>query len=268
MSDPLYIYSSSMNNTVEAIKHLFLDTGAGWVMWLLIALSVISFAVAVERWFFYRHAQGDLHWLAEGLHRHLAALPTGDSPHAQRARVVAAEWLESSGAVAARIAAAGLRLASHGSASVQRSIQSRTALEREDLDRRLAFLGTLGNNAPFIGLFGTVIGVIQAFEELGHSAAGHAGSGAASQVASGAVMSAIAEALVATAVGIAVALPAVAAYNYLQRQVENILSGAEVLSSLVLAYLESERRSDDESERRSLPTPLMTKEDDPLQGES
>ena len=114
---------------------------------------------------------------------------------------------------------------------------SRTALEREELDRRIAFLGTLGNNAPFIGLFGTVIGIIQAFEELGHSAAGHAGSDAASQVASGAVMSAIAEALVVTAVGIAVALPAVAAYNYLQRRVEHVLAGVEVLSNLVLAYL-------------------------------
>ena len=85
-----------------------------------------------------------------------------------------------------------------------------------------------------------MIGVIEAFEELGHSAAGHAGAGAGSQVASGAVMSAISEALVATAVGIAVALPAVAAYNYLQRRVEGMLSGAEVLSNLSLAYLVSE----------------------------
>ena len=52
-------------------------------------------------------------------------------------------------------------------------------------------------------------------------------------------MSAIAEALVVTAVGIAVALPAVAAYNYLQRRVEHVLAGVEVLSNLVLAYLES-----------------------------
>ncbi|HTU58718.1 MAG TPA: MotA/TolQ/ExbB proton channel family protein, partial [Polyangiales bacterium] len=130
---------------------------------------------------------------------------------------------------------AGLRLSERGPAAVDKAMQSRTALEREELDRRLAFLGTLGNNAPFIGLFGTVIGVIQAFEELGHSAAGHAGG--SGQVASGAVMSAIAEALVATAVGLAVALPAVAAYNYFQRRVEGLLAGAEVLSNLVLAFL-------------------------------
>jgi len=121
-------------------------------------------------------------------------------------------------------------------------MQSAVALERGRLEKRLAFLGTVGSNAPFIGLFGTVIGVIHAFQELGHAAPGHGGAGAASQVASAAVMSSIAEALVATAVGILVALPAIAAYNYLQRRVTGLLGGSEVLSNLVLAYL-VERKS-------------------------
>lgn len=227
-----------MNHTVEAIKHLFLDAGAGWVMWLLIGLSIISFAVAFERWRFYLSARGDLHKLAEGLHQKLS-----ESSLSIDRLSNAVQWLERSNSVAARVAVAGLKLAPHGTKSAKHAMESRSTLERESLDRRLAFLGTLGNNAPFVGLFGTVIGVIQAFEELGHSAAGHGGSDAASQVASGAVMSAIAEALVATAVGIAVALPAVAAYNYLQRVVESLLSGSEVLSQLVLAYLESEALS-------------------------
>jgi biopolymer transport protein ExbB len=216
-------------NTVESIKHLFLAAGAGWILWLLAALSVVSVAIAIERWAYYRRAAGDLHDLAARLQDRL-----GESRRAE-----AIEWLDASGSVPARVAAAGLRLATRGPAAVQKAMISRTALEREDMDRRLAFLGTLGNNAPFIGLFGTVIGVIHAFEELGHSAAEHGASGSASQVASGAVMSAIAEALVATAVGIAVALPAVAAYNYLQRRVEHVLAGVEVLSNLVLAHLES-----------------------------
>jgi len=209
---------------------LFLDAGAGWVMWLLAGLSVGSFAIAFERWALYRRTSGNLHELAAGLQEKLA----------QGTEEKAAEWLLASNTVSSRVAAAGLRLAHRGAASASRAMISRTALEREDLERRLAYLGTLGNNAPFIGLFGTVIGVIQAFEELGHGAAGHAGAGAAGQVASAAVMSAIAEALVATAVGIAVALPAVATYNYFQRRVEHLLSGAEVLSNLVLAHLESE----------------------------
>lgn len=213
--------------TVEAIKQLFLDTGAGWVLWLLAGLSVASLAISLERWWTYRRAGTDVRALSEALHTRLG---NGD-------REATLSWLRASASIAARIAGAGLRLESRGQVAVEKAMLSRTALEREALDRRLAFLGTLGNNAPFIGLFGTVIGVIQAFEELGHGAAGHAGASAASQVASGAVMSAIAEALVATAVGIAVALPAVAANNYLQRRVEHLLAGAEVLSNLVLAYL-------------------------------
>ena len=118
-------------------------------------------------------------------------------------------------------------------------MQSAVALERRKLERGLAFLGTLGNNAPFVGLFGTVVGVIHAFEELGHAAPGH-GASAAGQVASQAVMASIAEALVATAIGLLVALPAVAAYNYFQRRVNGILAGSEVLSNLVLAYLSAE----------------------------
>ena len=225
-------------SAVEAIKHLFLEAGAGWVLWLLAGLSVASLAIALERLALYRRSSGDLHALADELQQRLAR---GDEAGAADwlAASGAADWLAASGAVSARVAAAGLRMSTRGSAAASKAMASRTAVEREDLDRGLAFLGTLGNNAPFIGLFGTVIGVIQAFEELGHTAVGHAGSGAASQVASGAVMSAIAEALVATAVGIAVALPAVAAYNYLQRRLEHVLSGAEVLSNLVLAYLES-----------------------------
>ena len=107
-------------------------------------------------------------------------------------------------------------------------------LERKLLESRLAFLGTLGNNAPFIGLFGTVIGVVLAFEALGTSGS------APGQAASSEVMGAIAEALVATAVGIGVALPAVALYNYFQRRISNMLSDAEALSSLVVAYLVDE----------------------------
>jgi biopolymer transport protein ExbB len=144
-------------------------------------------------------------------------------------------WLGRSRSIAASIAAAGLRLAARGPAAVDKAMQSAMALERERLELRLSFLGTVGNNAPFIGLFGTVIGIIHAFSELGHSASGH--GAAASQVASAAVMSSIADALVATAVGILVALPAIATYNYLQQRVTTLLSGSEVLTNLVMAYL-------------------------------
>ena len=214
--------------TVEVVKNLFVQAGAGWVLWTLFALSAISVAIAVERWVFFRSRSGDARQLAVALDPYLEAGETTD----------ALAVLSSRRSVAAAVARAGLRLSSRGSVAAERGMQSAVAAERKALETRLAFLGTLGNNAPFVGLFGTVIGVILAFERLGQ-ANGMAGTGAASQVASAAVMSAIAEALVATAVGIAVALPAVAAYNYFQRRIATLLDDSEVLSNLVLAYLAS-----------------------------
>ena len=214
-------------NVIESVKHILLSSGASWVMWLLLGLSLISVGLTVERLLFYRSVSGNLRALAESLD---AFLQKRDFPGA-------IAMLAQSRSVAASIARAGLRLAERGEGAADRAMQSATAFERVRLERWLAYLGTLGNNAPFIGLFGTVIGVIHAFEELGHGAPGHGGAGAASQVASQAVMASIAEALVATAVGLLVALPAVAAYNYFQRRMQTLLGSTEVLTNLVLAYL-------------------------------
>lgn len=215
-------------STVETIKNLFVTFGASWVLWLLFALSAGSVAIVIERWLYFRSKNDDVRSLAAELDAHL-------SNGALEAALDALRPLRS---VGASIARAGLRLATRGPAAVEKGMQSAISAERKQLEKRLAYLGTLGNNAPFVGLFGTVIGVILAFEELGQ-ATGTAGTGAASQVASAGVMSAIAEALVATAVGIGVALPAVAAYNYFQRRITSLLDDAETLSNLVLAYLVS-----------------------------
>jgi len=229
-------------NAVEAVKQVLIQSGASWVLWLLGALSVVSLAIAGERWLFYLTREGSVGPLALILDR---TLSKGDVAGA------IAE-LGRSRSVAASIAAAGLRLSSLGPEAVAKAMESATALERGLLERRLVFLGTLGNNAPFVGLFGTVVGVIHSFEELGHGAPGHATGGAASQVASQAVMTGVAEALVTTAVGIAVALPAIAFYNYLQRRVTTLLSESDALSSLVLAYLSGERTS---GSAASMPAP-------------
>lgn len=212
---------ADLSSSTNAIKHLLVDAGAGWVLWALAGLSLVSMAITLERWLLYRRVSGDLTPIADEFHKRLE---NGDLESTRT-------WLEGSPLIASRIAAAGLWLKDKGPQAVQNAMASRMALERDALETRLSFLATLGNNAPFVGLFGTVIGVIQAFEALGQ------GSQSTAQMASGDVMAAIAEALVATAVGIGVALPAVAAYNYLDRRVQSILAGAEVLSNLVLAYI-------------------------------
>ncbi|NPA13331.1 MAG: MotA/TolQ/ExbB proton channel family protein [Aquificae bacterium] len=82
-----------------------------------------------------------------------------------------------------------------------------------ELEKRLGILATFGNNAPFIGLFGTVLGIIKAFHDLGTS----------NEFGVRVVMTGISEALVATAMGLFVAIPSVIAYNYFVRRVKKIL---------------------------------------------
>ncbi len=217
-------------NAVDIIKRVLLQSGSLWVLWFLGLLSVASLAIVVERWLFFRSRDADVRSLGLRLDAHLSAGAWNE----------AIGLLASMPAAAAAIAAAGLRLAGRGPAAVDRAMQSATALERGLLEQRLTYLGTVGNNAPFIGLFGTVVGIIHAFEELGTGA----GAPGAGQAASMAVMASLAEALVATAVGILVALPAVAAFNYFQRRMTSLLGQTEVLTNLVLAYVSDRAPSD------------------------
>jgi biopolymer transport protein ExbB/TolQ len=94
--------------------------------------------------------------------------------------------------------------------TVRRSIQRASALTASDLKKGVAALATIGSTAPFVGLLGTVVGVITAFQGIG--ASGSAGLGAVSK--------GISEALVETALGLVVAIPAVWFYNYLSGRIE------------------------------------------------
>jgi biopolymer transport protein ExbB len=214
-------------NLVEWLQRLMSNFGAGWVMWLLIVLSVISVAIMLERGWFYWSLRDDLAKLAHDLRAELRDRGVG----------AARKRLEKSPSAEAAVVIAGLLEADRGARSAEEAMQGATALQRLKLEKRLAFLGTVGNNAPFIGLFGTVIGVIQAFEALGREDAATAAATAASGMAPQEVMMAIAEALVATAIGLAVAIPAVAMYNVFQRHAKAILANTEALSRVLLAHL-------------------------------
>jgi biopolymer transport protein ExbB len=216
-------------NLVEWLQHLMTNFGATWVMWLMIGLSVGSVTIMLERGWFYYSIRDDIPQLAQTLRDRLR---DDDLP-------AALSLLEKSPSAEAAVVVAGLREADRGVKSAEKAMRGAAALQKMKLEQRLAFLGTLGNNAPFIGLFGTVIGVVQAFEQLGKQ--GMSGSqAAASAAAPAAVMSSIAEALVATAVGLAVAIPAVAAYNFYQRHTRAVLGNTEALSNVLLAHLSSE----------------------------
>lgn len=211
-------------NLVEWLQRLMTNFGAEWVMWMLIGLSVVSVAIMLERAWFYLSLRDDLPELASRLRD---TLRKGDIGQAQKN-------LEASPSAEAAVVVAGMLEADRGAQAAEEAMAGAKALQKIRLERRLAFLGTLGNNAPFIGLFGTVVGVVKAFEGLAKESSAQAqGSAAAPQE----VMAAIAEALVATAVGLAVAIPAVVAFNVFSRHSKAILANTEALSRVLMAHL-------------------------------
>jgi len=211
------------NDTIDAqLLDLMLRAGSRWVLWLMLALSLAAVTVIADRvWFFLRERPP-----RDRLDAALRALAS-HGPATALARLHGAPSME------AAVARACLAAASDGAAAVESNKAAAIEHERLRYERRIAFLGTLGNNAPFVGLFGTVLGIIRAFHDL----AGSSMQGQGTQ----AVMSGIAEALVATGVGLLVALPAVAMYNTLIRRVEVATAGAEAASREVLAYLKTSR---------------------------
>jgi biopolymer transport protein ExbB len=213
-------------NLVEWLQRIMVGFGAEWVMWLMIGLSVISVAIILERAWFFWSLRDDLTVLARDLRTSLE-----DSIEAARRRMDASPSAE------AAVVTAGLAVAHHGPEAADEAMAGAAALQRMKLERRLAYLGTLGNNAPFIGLFGTVIGVVGAFDALGQAAQTPVAQAASQAMAPQAVMSSIAEALVATAVGLAVAIPAVAANNFFQRKIKSTLANTEALTRVLLAHL-------------------------------
>ncbi len=199
--------------------------GSAWVLWLLIALSVVSLGVLLERAYqFGRRSRRGGNPLRERLLRQLSV----DDADAVEALLRDSETWDG------RVVAAAFAFREGGSHAFSEAVEAEVVRARGELERGLTFLGTIGNNAPFIGLFGTVIGVIVAFHELG-SAGARAG-------AMGSVMAGIAEALVATGVGLFVALPAVIAYNAISKRVADLEDDARSLGKLVSAWIETRAR--------------------------
>jgi biopolymer transport protein ExbB len=200
---------------------LFTRSGAEWVMYALLALSVASVAVILERALFFRRG---------GRSRAETLIPLLAYGRLEQARLE----LEGQAGLEAAVARAALDAADGGPASVAEMVSCAIRRERPAYERGLGFLGTLGSNAPFLGLFGTVVGIIKAFADLGVGVAGEKGAGAS------AVMAGLSEALVATAVGIFVAIPAVVAFNAYNRKLKGVVTRAEALGHALASHLEKD----------------------------
>lgn len=197
--------------------------GADWVLWLLVGLSCLCLAVAASR---VLRGLGDRD---DGL---ADAALTQFARTADIASFTAA--LGRARGPVARVLASGLEAAEErGAESAEEVIAAALGAEKARLDGGLAVLATTGSNAPFIGLFGTVLGIIRAFHDLSLTDA----------AAAAGVMSGISEALVSTAVGLLVAIPAVVLYNVFQRQNKGVLSRAENRARLLLSRYKGSPRA-------------------------
>jgi biopolymer transport protein ExbB len=203
------------------LTQLFLQLsflGAEWVLWLLVALSLLSGTLVFEKvMFFRRHRTGDDEF-AKQLYAKLVS----------RDLAGVRSLISESRCIECDIVAAGLDALTRGVNACGEAMLAAKAKLRPRLDAHLALLATIGSNAPFVGLLGTVLGVIKAAHDMG-------GKGDP-----GAVMSGVFEALVATAVGLVVAIPAVVMFNVFQRRTRQTLARVDVIVHLVLAGLQSE----------------------------
>jgi len=207
--------------------------GVAWgVVIVLTIMSIYSIGVMFERWLTYRKAVAQSKTYAGDVLRFLKAGKIKEAIDASRGPNVKQSHL-------AKVFVAGLQEWQYqlelGEAerdkesaldAAKRAIQRATAVNLADLKRGLSGLATIGSTAPFVGLFGTTFGIINAFAGMASS-----GSGGIAAISAG-----IAEALITTAYGLFVAVPAVWAYNYLGGKVEGFNIEMDNSSSELLEY--------------------------------
>ena len=213
-----------MHATTSTFVHRLLEWPlfqSEWVFWLLFALSASSVAVILERLvFFRRHAPETA--------RFAASVETTIGRGDYRRRGPRADRTPQPGG--ARAAAPAWSPATRGRTRSRSCWPARSAPSAPASRRASSFLATLASNAPYVGLFGTVLGIVRAFRNLGADLAeAHAG-----------VMTALAEALVATAIGLLVAIPAIVAFNAFKNAVKARVTRAETLSRTLLSRLKGD----------------------------
>jgi biopolymer transport protein ExbB/TolQ len=196
--------------------------GAEWVNWVLVIASFIGLAITIDRLLLYTRTR-----------ERFASLQSGLQDALRRQDLGAAQMLVQGDSLVRNVLRAGLDAVGRGERdpkSVEEEMLAALAAERTRYDARVAWLTTIANIAPLIGLLGTIIGVVGAFYGLGQA-------GTTQSAGNPQVMSSIAEALASTAFGIFVAVPGVVAYNLLKAHMGVRLREAESLMREVLANL-------------------------------
>ena len=192
------------------------QAGDMFILWILVILSVISIGLILERFFVLRSIASKSKTIREKIKVALAS---------QNYEVVE-DLGKDVTTLEGRAMSYGLKhVRESGSKGLEELFNSLLLVERPELERYLNFMATLGSNAPYIGLLGTVLGIMKAFHDLSVS----------SEAGQQTVMAGISAALVATAAGLFVAIPAVLAYNYFSKQSKSILQNLDIVKEICIS---------------------------------
>jgi biopolymer transport protein ExbB len=198
-------------NVLEVLRTSF-------TLWILIACSILALAVMTERlWYFWR-IKIDANWFAHQVKQLIQA----------RKDEEVAALCEKYPVPIANLFKSILSSGGQDKEAMEELAMKVQLEEKMRAERYLGILGTLGSMTPFIGLFGTVVGIIRAFHQL---SVGNA-AGGASVVAAG-----ISEALVATAAGLLVAIPCIVLFNYFSGQVRRVVGELEIATRDFIVFI-------------------------------
>ncbi|MGA2466893.1 MAG: MotA/TolQ/ExbB proton channel family protein [Thermodesulfobacteriota bacterium] len=193
----------------------------GFTMYILLFCSILSIAIFLERIIYYRKRSKTKR--AEFMMRAASALKTEDI---KKAMEICKETLSPF----SNVVYSGLQLYGHHKREISNTMEREITIETTKLERYTEIVGTIGNTAVYIGLFGTVLGIIRAFHDIAV-----AGAGGMSIVIGG-----VAEALVCTATGLFVAIPAVIAFNYFTKKVGHFMDDMELCASELTDLIDKE----------------------------
>ena len=200
-----------------------LITAGGFTLIILAACSILSLAVILERYLYY---------LRRSRVRLKSFMPKIKDDLKKNNIEEALRKCKKANTPFSYVAEAGLQFHGHGEKEISNNMERTIVIETNMLEKHTSIVGTIGSTAVYIGLFGTVLGIIKAFNDISLS-----GTGGINVVTTG-----ISESLICTAAGLCVAVPAVMAYNYFIKKIDNFITDMELCASEMMDLMTAKQK--------------------------
>jgi biopolymer transport protein ExbB/TolQ len=195
----------------------------GFTIYILLFCSVLSITIIIERLIYYRRRSRVKR--PDFMSKIANALSKGEMDKA-------VAICNKTDTPFASVVASGINMHGHSEVIVSNTMEREVTIETTKLERFTSIVGTIGSTAVYIGLFGTVLGIVRAFHDISLSS-----SGGISVVING-----ISEALACTAMGLCVAVPAVIAYNYFLKKIDSFITDMELCASEMMDLVAAEKK--------------------------